>query len=231
MATYRFSHHSLFLFFAPAIVILIGGILIIQAVVPKVDLIVRVAFLLVLLLSFFIPRIISMAVVQVTLTDETIELNWIRNFLFHHYAQKTIPLSDIESYKSQEDRTFDLFKLTLKDGSEIKFWHSNYAKSDDFDLFTLDFISRTQGHKTKRLSHRKTQEVADGLNIQREKTIYESEAAPFLAAFAIFIILFMIYLIIFDVSGRNRIMPVSVAGGAIFFLAKYFQYRRGNSKQ
>jgi hypothetical protein len=81
----------------------------------------------------------STALVEITLTKNDVSIRWLSQYIFHHYPDRTILFSDIESYKYQPDNNFDLFKLTMKDGSEIKLWHFALTFKDDFDKLTMDF--------------------------------------------------------------------------------------------
>ena len=73
-----------------------------------------------MIFALYIQRFISRAEVEVSLTNNNISIKWVKQFIFHNRADREIPFHEIESYKYQEDRNFDLFKLTLKDGVEIK---------------------------------------------------------------------------------------------------------------
>ena len=181
-----------------------------------------------LIFALYIQRFISRAEVEVGLTDNNISIKWVKQFIFHNREDREISLHEIESYKYQEDRNFDLFKLTLKDGSEIKLWHFTFTNGDDFGKLVADFPKITNQKNKKTNKKNKVEEPDTTHIIKREKTIFESAVAPFIAGFAIIVIIILILTLFDSRSGKfsNNVGRVAAISGAVFFIFKYFEYRK-----
>jgi len=139
MATYRIKTTDWKIWILTFMVTMFGGVLLSIKFLPKGDTISIISVIFILLLAFFLQRFASTALVEVTLTKSDISIRWLSQYIFHKYPDRTISLNDIETYKYQSDNNFDLFKLTMKDGSEIKLWHSALTFKDDFDKLVIDF--------------------------------------------------------------------------------------------
>jgi hypothetical protein len=186
-------------------------------------------------LTFFLQRFTSTALVEVALTKNDISIRWLSQYIFHHYPDRTILFSDIESYKYQPDNNFDLFKLTMKDGSEIKLWHFSLTFRDDFDKLILNFPQLVERHNKQAKS--KAHFLANNLHaddevllIRQEKTIYESRGAIFLAIFAVIAIIAVPLILYFNPIDRqkNPFILLAPMSGAAFFLSKFYKYRKKN---
>lgn len=216
-------------------VTMLGGVLLAIKFLPKGDTISIISIIFILLLAFFLQRFTSTALVEVTLTKNDVSICWLSQYIFHHYPDKKILFSDIESYKYQPDNNFDLFKLTLKDGSEIKLWHFALTFNDDFDKLIMDF-PKLVNNFNKRVSQ-KAQSQADitytdnePQTIKRAATTFEGDGAVFIAIFA-FIVIIAIPLILYFNPGdrqKNSFVLLAPMAGAIFFLTQFYRNRKNN---
>lgn len=216
-------------------VTMFGGVLLAIKFLPKGDTISIISVIFILLLAFFLQRFTSTALVEVTLTKKDISIRWLSQYIFHHYPDKTILFSDIESYKYQPDKNFDLFKLTLKDGSEIKLWHFALTFKDDFDKLVMDFPQLVtsfnkrvtqKAHSHTDISHAENKP----LTIKRAATIYEGDGAIFIAIFAVIVVIAVPLILYFNPSDRqkNPFVLLAPMGGAVFFLTQFYRYRKRN---
>ena len=234
MTTYKIKTTSWVLWISTLMTTLFGGIVLAFKLLPKDYTVLMVAIVLIMVAAFFLQRFTSLGIVIVNLTDKEISINWIKQYIFHNRPNREIPLSDIESYKYQPDQNFDLFKLTLKDGSEIRLWHFTFTSGDDFHKLAMDFSQIVIKHNKERTKKSKTEELGQsGVGIKRANTIFESEFAPFLAAFAILIIVAVPLILYFrsaDTS-KNPFALLAPMAGAIFFLIQFYKYRRTRNNE
>lgn len=210
-----------------------GGVFLTINFLPRDGTITFISFAFTFFLAFFIQRFTSKAIVEVTLTRNDISFRWLSQHIFQKHADRTILLSEIESYKYQPDSNFDLFKLTMKDGTQVKLWHFGLSLKDDFALLVIDFPKIVCSFNERVAAKGNSQ--GDGQNagnrplmINRESTIYEGGGATLIAAFAVVIILAVPLILYFNPSGKKQSTFVLVApmAGAIFFLMQYFKHQK-----
>ncbi|MBL7744550.1 MAG: hypothetical protein JNN00_13855 [Chitinophagaceae bacterium] len=216
-------------------VTMFGGALLSIKFLPKGDAISIISAIFIMLLAFFLQRFTSTALVEVTLTKNDISIRWLSQYIFHHYPDRTILFSDIESYKYQPDNNFDLLKLTMKDGSEVKLWHFALTFKDDFDKLVMDlpqlvniFNKRVT---SKSHSHADTPQADnEPQTIKQAATIYEGDGAIFIAIFAVIVIIAVPLILYFnpDDKKKNPFILLAPMAGAIFFLTQFYRYRKKN---
>jgi len=188
--------------------------------------------------ALFIQRYISKAEVEFKLNDDSLSIRWLKQFIFHKRSDMEISLNDIESYKYQDDPNFDLFKLTLKDGTELKFWHFTLTRGDDFKKLIFDFPSKVSRHnkkierKSEKTDKNKKPEKAETI-IKNEKTIFESTYAPLFAGFAILLLVAVPLILFTKPTGKssNPFMGLAAMFGGLFFLIQYFKHRKKNKTE
>lgn len=186
-----------------------------------------------LALSLFIQRYISRAVIEIGVDRDKLSLKWTRQYLLHRRPDIELSLSDIKSYKYQEDTTFDLFKLTLKNGTVLKFWHFHLTGRDDFGKLVMDFPSIVAKHNksSAQKSKRSTGNAQPGnvqSMIEKEKTIFENKNSPLLAGLALIMLITIPYSLFTSPTGKikNPLLGVAVVSGSLFFLVQYTRARR-----
>lgn len=235
MKTYKIKTTEWKIWIPTLMVTMFGGVILSNELLPKSNIFSIISVLFILLLAFFLQRFTSTALVEVTLTKNEISIRWLTQYIFHKYKDRTILLSQIETYKYQPDNNFDLFKLTMKDGSEIKLWHFVLTSKDDFNKLTTDFPQLVNSFNKKVSnnghSHANAPQTSkDPQTIKRAATIYESDGAVFIAAFAV-ILIFAVPLILYFNPGDKQINPfvlLAPMAGAMFFLSQFYRYRKKN---
>jgi hypothetical protein len=227
--TYKIKTTSRVLWILTLISTLFGGVILTFSFLPKDATVTIGAVILIMALAFFLQRYTSLAIVTVNLTDKEISFNWVKQYIFHNQPNRQIPLNEIESYKYQPDQNFDLFKLTMKDGSEIRLWHFTFTSGDDFDKLAMDFSQTVVKHnKQQKRQLKKTKFDQSEVGIKRAKIIFELASAPFIAAFAILLIIAVPLILYFKPAdtSKNPFILLAPMAGAIFFLIQFYKYRR-----
>lgn len=228
MATYKIIATSWVLWILTLLTTMLSGGLLFHEILPRDTTITIIAVIAILALSLFVQRFISRAEVEVKLTDSDVCILWHKQFLFHRRPNMEISLSDIESYKYQQDTNFDLFKLTLKNGTEIKLWHFTFTRGDDFEKLVFDFPSKVERHNKKVERKAITTKPEKPAKIKREKTIFEEAYAPLLAVLAILLLVAVPFIIFFNPDKKisNPYMGLAAMAGGLFFLTQYIKHRR-----
>ena len=228
MATCKIIATSWVLWILTLLTTLLSGGLLLHEMLPKDSALSIIAVIAVMAFALFVQRYISRAEVEVTLTDNDVSIVWLKQFLFHRRPNREIPLSDIDSYKYQQDTNFDLFKLTLKDGTEIKLWHFTFTRGDDFKKLVFDFPSIVESYNKKISRKQVTTETNNPKKIEKEKTIFEESYSPLLAGLAILLLLAVPLIFFFKPIDKisNPLMGLAAMFGGLFFLTQYFKHRK-----
>jgi hypothetical protein len=235
MTTYRIKTTEWKIWIPTLMVTMFGGAIIAIKFLPKGDTISIISAILIMVLAFFSSAFTSTAFVEVTLTKNDISIRWLSQYIFHHYPDRTILFSDIESYKYQPDNNFDLLKLSMKDGSEIKLWHFSLTFKDDFDKLVIDFPQFVNNFNKRVTQKPRSQAdisytVNESMKIKRAATIYEGDGAIFIAIFAIIVIIAAPLILYFNPGDRqtNPFVILVPMAGAIFFLTQFYKHRKKN---
>jgi hypothetical protein len=222
METFKIKSSSWVLFILTLMTVLIGGVLLAIKIFPTKN---NPGLALPIVLGFFIlayfaTKLTSIAIIEVTLTDQTIYFKWFKNYLFQSNSEWTINWSDIVEYKFQRDRNFDLLKLKLADGQTFRIWHNNGFTKDDFYNLVSAFEKRVLNYNE---AHSATPNI-----IKRGRTIYETTAGLVLAIIA-GLSLFAIPILIYFLPSKAKInwagFGVAYAGG-LFFIGQVIYFRR-----
>jgi hypothetical protein len=211
--------------------LIIGGLLI-AATGIKNEALVIVLLFGVMIGGSYLQRFTSRGEVEISITDETIIIKYLKQSFLSSNTDQIISFNDIESYKYQPDRNFDMFKLTVRNQDEIRFWHYTGFADDDFQKLVTDFpkiVSDYNKHEENILvNNALTSAETKPVVIKREKTLFEGKAGLILAVLAMIFIVTFIYLLI-----TNKIAGASAAfgllasiSGAVFFLTQFFKYRK-----
>jgi hypothetical protein len=186
-----------------------------------------IIFIPIVVAAFYIPRFTATVEIEIIIDNNGIEKNWLKQFMFCNRPDIKIKWTEINDFVFEPDRQFDRFKITLKNGSKIKFYHNNdHDGKDDFISFLTDFEN-----KVKELNS--DQEKSN--DIKRGKTIYETVWGLILAGFAI-VMLIGIPILLFALPTSKTpnygLIGISYAG-AIFFLIQVIIHRQkyGNEKK
>jgi hypothetical protein len=170
-------------------------------------------------LALLAAKYVSQAETKWTLTDSEIKLEWIGQFIFQNKPSLKINWSDIEEYKFQPDRNFDLLSLRLKDGREIRLWHSTFLTKDDFEKFIRYF--------EKEVGKCNSTNSLGPSNIKRSKNIYETKAGMWFAIFAAFWMIAIPILSLFPHKGKINWAGLGIGySGGIYYILQVLSHRK-----
>jgi hypothetical protein len=223
--SFKIISTSWLLAFFSMMLFIFSGILLFLKILPDNTWIFLGALISLIGAGLYLQRFISIAKIEITLTPDFISLKCIKQSLFDKEANRTIYLNEIKSYKYQEDQNFDLFRLTLKDGTEIDIWHFSFTK-DDFKSLVNAFPAYISSYNKVIGTTELSELPLATAKIEREKTAYEN-ASPWLVIIAIVFIVSIVFIMIF--KGGNYVNPflgLSAISGASFYLVTYFKYRK-----
>ncbi len=96
--------------------------------------------------SYLFSRRMSTAMTSWEVTEKELRILWQKKMFFHNRPDYIINWEDIEAYQYRRDRAFDLFKIKLKSGRFIRFWHNTDFTKDDFQSFINYFEERVIKH-------------------------------------------------------------------------------------
>jgi hypothetical protein len=168
-----------------------------------------ILYILIVGSGFYLTRYTARASTLWTISENDLQLKWLKQFPFKRNRDLIIKWSEIVAYKYQQDRTFDLFKLCLNDGRMVKVWHLTTITSDDFEKFINSFEKKVQLYNERQTT---TQ------SIERAKTSYETKFGAYLAMFLASAIIGIVALyVIFPNRGHIRWGSIAVASAGVGF--------------
>ena len=108
-------------------------------------------FIVLVAISTLVIKKFGIAKTIWSISDKEIHLTWVSQFLFSKRPNLTISWDDIHGYNIQHERSFDRFKLVLKNGTIIRLWHDNLITKDDFEVFIKSFLKKVEEHNKQEL--------------------------------------------------------------------------------
>jgi hypothetical protein len=221
MHTFHFKASSWILFVLTFITVLFTGIYF-MFLLPHQEgnpAIIVLLFFTVFGLALLAAKFVSQVETKWTLTDTEIKLEWIGQFLFQNRPSLKINWSDIEEYKFQPDRNFDLLSLRLKDGIKIRLWHSTFLTKDDFERFIRYFEKEVGKYNSA---------ISLGLSdIKRSKNIYETKAGMWFAIFVAFWMIAIPILYLFPHKGKINWAGLGIGySGGIYYILQVLAHRK-----
>lgn len=224
---YRIQQSSQILYIITFLLTLLIGIVMIISFFPKGKsfLLFVLFFLPFFFLAFYLPKFTSIAEIEILLDDNGFKRKWIKQFLFQKRKDDDIKWSDIKNYVFQPDKQFDKFKLTLKNGRTLAFYHNNdFDNKDDFKNFLDDFISKVEEINTNQIKNN-SEKILIG------KTIYETTYGLVIAVFSVTIIIVIPLLLFFSpkkgsLSWSTVLGLFSSAITAIYFVFQVYIHRK-----
>ena len=86
--------------------------------------------------AIYLTRFTSVVIIEVTLTNEGINIVWLKNYEFQSNSELSINRDEVYSYSFLPDYLWDLIKLKLNNGKTFRIWHKNgsFIKDDLYDL-------------------------------------------------------------------------------------------------
>ena len=222
METFKIKSTSWVLFLITILIVIIGGIILCTKIFPlrnnqglAVPLVI-----IVFVAAYFASRLTSLAIIDVTITDQNIHFYWKKNYLFQSISEMTVDWSEILEYKFQRDRNFDLLKFKLVGDRTFRIWHNNGLIKDDFYKLVPAFEERVQSYNAI--------QKAETTLIKHSKTIYETWLGLILAiAAGIFLILIPIVIFFLPYKSKINWFGFGAAyAGALFFIGQVVHYRK-----
>ena len=186
----------------------------------------------IILLAFFLTRLAAFAKVEITLSENSISIKWLQQFLFANKPDVAISFKEIAEYVPQGDSNWDWLKIKLKDETVYRIWHSSYLSKDDYDKFISAFTFAVENYnKSSEASVSKDESTPTSNIIHRSKTIYETTWGLILGGISIIIIVGLpILLFVFP---PNKTPNYGIFGlgyaGAIYFVIQVYLYRKKNN--
>ncbi len=227
MKTFKIKSTSWVHFILTLLIVFVGGSKLATTIFPAKNSPEITGLILVVfsVLSIFLTKFTSLAIIEVTLTDKAIHVKWLKNYWFQSHTEWTIYWHAITEYKYQEDRNMDLLKIKVSNGQLFRIWHNNGFTKDDFHELVIAFEEGVK-HYNQANSH--TPAI-----IKRSKTIYETKAGLILAILLGTLLLAIpvfSYLLPLNVKTNWPAVTSAYAGG-IFFIGQVMYYRRKRTSQ
>lgn len=181
-------------------------------------------FALIIGLAYYLSRFTATAEIKITIDDEGVKRQWVRQFILHSKPDNDFKWAEIEEYVYQPDRQFDQFKLRFKDGTKFKFYHNNeHDSKDDFRNFLSDFVQTVE--QLNNVDDAKLNDIKLG------KTIYETSWGLSIAIIAVIMIIGLpIILFVLPHNGTPKLSNYATLGasyiGAIYFIVQVYTHRK-----
>jgi hypothetical protein len=112
-----------------------------------------ILFAIMLAVSILATRFAGIATTSWTITSKDIQIKWVTQFIFHKRPDITISWDDIKGYNIRQERSFELLKLILKNGTVFRIWHDKLITKDDFEKFVTYFLVRVDLHNKAELEN------------------------------------------------------------------------------
>ncbi len=172
-----------------------------------------------------LPRYTAIAVIQIVCNSEGLTIKWQKQFFLQNKPDYFISWNDIKEYKHQSNLRYELFKLLLRDGSQIKFKVDGMFKNDEEFPGFLDVFKE----KIEELNA--AAEPSD--HIEKAKSIYETTLGLTLAiVYAVAMIAIPVLLYVFPPSKSANYGPLIIGYvGLLFYISKVIEYRKANKKK
>lgn len=159
---------------------------------------------------------------EIGISKKGLKMNWSNQFLFHNKVDYDILFSDIKEYVFENNRNYDIFKLTLKDNSKIVIHRDIFYYKDDFQLFKNDFIEKIKEVNRDNEANENT--------IQEGQSFYETKAAIVVSYILIAVLIAIpIVIFIFQLDWRKPSLFASLGSlylGVIYFLVLVEQHKK-----
>ncbi|MCU7551358.1 hypothetical protein OCK74_19710 [Chitinophagaceae bacterium LB-8] len=94
---------------------------------------------LVAVISYLLWQKLVTGKTEWTLDDTGLQVIWMKQFAFTHIEDIRLSWSDIDSFSDKADLNYHTFKIKLRSGQTVKFYHDNLTTGDDYKQFTEDF--------------------------------------------------------------------------------------------
>lgn len=152
MQTFKIKASSWVIYSITFFTIIVAGSILFKKLLPSHNVYLTfLSFTFLLAISVLFVRKFGIAKTIWKISDKEIHLTWITQFIFHKRPNLTISWDDIHGYNIRHERSFDRFKLFLKNGTIIRLWHDNLITKDDFEKFINYFLNKVEAHNNEEL--------------------------------------------------------------------------------
>lgn len=217
---YHVKAASWILFILTFLIVIFSGIGILLAFLPKGknESIILIAGFAIVGLAWLSTRWTSVAKTEWVLSDAGIELSWKTQFLLHRRQDRFIPWRELDRYKFQPDRNFDLLKLTTKLGDVIRIWHKSDTIKDDFNLLVSAIRERVAQQNA----------VTTEAPIIESKNIYQKKSGIAVAVVAAIFLIVLPLLLWKRPASKPVNWPAmtAICAGALFYIVQVWEHRK-----
>jgi hypothetical protein len=152
--------------------------------------------------------------VNLTIDNEGLKIEWLRQFMFHNKPNENIKWVDIVDYTYIPDQHFDIFRIRT-DKKKIKL--SLAETSESFYVFYGELEEKVEILKS----------ADKNLNVKRGRTFYETKWAVVFAIFIVLLLVAFVGLLIFRPPEKINYGSLFIfLGGAIFYVYTVWSYRQ-----
>jgi hypothetical protein len=161
-----------------------------------------------------ITKRLDKGLVNLTIDNEALKIEWIRQFMFHNKPNENIKWVDIVDYTYIPDQHFDIFRIRT-DRKKIKL--SLAETNESFYAFYVELEEKVEILKA----------VDKNLNLKRGRTFYETKWAVVFAIFIVLLLVAFLGLLIFRPPEKINYGSLFVfLGGAFFYVYTVWSYRQ-----
>ena len=185
----------------------------------------QIGLTIILISAFFVAKKLTKGIIEIILTDNEIEIKWLKKAKFTSFKEKSIKISELESWRFMENWNFDVLRLnTLTDKIKIERDSSWDREKDDFGKFLIKINTIIEAENIRRNQSNLP------LITDKEKEFYKSLNGKLLFYFFIFLTIAGIAILIIALSQGKmnyRIFSLVLAIlGGIFYISKHLRMNK-----
>lgn len=198
----------------------IGYLLKQKGAIPDSELVVMGVVGALVWLGFSLARRTAVVDVAITVDDRGVGQTWVQQIMFSDKPDVFIRWEDMAEYAYERGgKTYQVFKIRLKDGSTWRLFRYLTLKKDDFEHFRADFSTRVEQFN----------EVNNfnGMLIRERKTSWETTPA-LIAAVLLVIVMVTLPIVMMvrpDMVGLGA-LGIGYPGALIFVIAVYIHRKK-----
>ncbi len=161
-----------------------------------------------------VTKRLDKGLVNLTIDNEGLKIEWLRQFMFHNKPNEKIKWVEIVDYTYIPDQHFDIFRIRT-DRKKIKL--SLAETKESFYAFYGELEEKVEILKA----------VDKNLNVKRGRTFYETKWAVVFAIFIVLLLVAFVGLLIFRPPEKINYGSLFIfLGGAIFYVYTVWSYRQ-----
>ena len=233
MASYRIRTTVIFPWFLTLTISVLGLGLVFSHLVPQRPLPISILVLSLVLIANFSQRFTSRCLVEITLSQKTIRIKWLKRCFLNRNPDIEYNLTDIESYRYLPYNNFETFRLNLKDGTRFEIWHTTYFSHDDFERLVLEFPAFAEKgviSSAYPMIVAETQETP--VNIRKETVSHQLKDIIMVGALGVAGAIVLVWLLLSggNAEGRSTLV-VFVLATFLFVVVKWIMLRKVRSRR